>query len=87
MGMKDPYVTQGASLAPRFAMKVNWVDWLTSPVEPERATQLRKCTRRDLPTGSEEFLDSLEEEYGVVAHAPKIGRPRKSGKVVAVTGF
>ncbi|MEY4701686.1 MAG: hypothetical protein RL326_1873 [Pseudomonadota bacterium] len=84
-GTKDPYLTQEASLAPRLSMKVDWVDWLRSPVEAERIAQLRKCTRRDLPTGSPEFLDSLEEKYGVVAHAPKMGRPRKSGKVVAVT--
>lgn len=73
----DPYITTEGRYGARIATKVDMFEWLKELPNPEHVTQLRRCTRRDLPTGSEDFLDSLEREYGVRAHLPKIGRPKK----------
>jgi putative transposase len=74
----DPYINTNGRYGIRIATKADMPQWLAEPPDPEHVKQLRQCTSRDLPTGSNNFLDSLEREYGVRAHPPKIGRPKKS---------
>ena len=73
----DPYINTEGRYGVRIATKTDISRWLGERPDPEHVKQLRRCTRRDLPTGAEEFLDSLEQEYGVRAHPPKVGRPKK----------
>lgn len=39
----------------------NWQAWLSEVDSAPRLSRLRECTARDLPCGSEPFLDQLEE--------------------------
>lgn len=43
----------------------------------DEVSLLRRQTLRDLPTGSEAFLDELEQRYGIDARPPKLGRPKR----------
>lgn len=73
----NPYINTEGPYGIRLAAKSDVSQWLEERSDPEHVKRLRMCTSRDLPTGSEDFLDSLEREYGVRAHPPKIGRPKK----------
>jgi putative transposase len=75
----DPYINTEGRYGIRIATKADIRHWLAEPSDPEHIKQLKRCTNRDLPTGSDGFLDSLEREYGVRAHPPKMGRPKKGG--------
>jgi len=74
----DPYITTGGRYGTRIATACDIFEWLKERPDPIHVAQLRKCTRRDLPTGSKDFLDSLEREHGARAHPPKVGRPKKT---------
>lgn len=73
----DPYINTEGRYGIRIATKMDISQWLGERPDPKHVEQLRRCTRRDLPTGSDDFLDSLEQEYGVRAHPRKVGRPKK----------
>jgi putative transposase len=77
---EDPHIVTTGRHGVRIANKSDFSKWLESGPDPERVNQLRRCTRRDLPTGSQQFLDTLERDHGVRAHPPKVGRPKKEGK-------
>lgn len=73
----NPHIQTGGRYGIRIATRADMTQWLKKPSDPEHVKKLRTCTSRDLPTGSDDFLDSLEWQYGVRAHPPKIGRPKK----------
>ncbi len=75
---RDPYIQTEGRYGVRIAAKTDISQWLREPSDPDHVKHLRRCTNRDLPAGSENFLDSLEREYGVRAHPPKLGRPKKA---------
>jgi len=75
-GSADRLISTEGPYAERLRSRTDWESWLAISENPEDVAHLRKCTFRDLPTGSTEFLDSLEREYGVIAHPPKMGRPK-----------
>ena len=56
----------------------NWGEWLRGIEDPTRIKLLKARTRRDLPTGSDSFIEKLESEYGVKIMPKKRGRPKKS---------
>lgn len=74
----NPYITATGQYGIRIANRSDMFEWLKERPNPEHVKQLRKCTHRDLPTGSEDFLTRLEREHGVRAHPPKVGRPKKA---------
>jgi len=77
--INNPYITKDPRWLERLQERNHWHTWLAEPEAIDKLARLRNCTSRDLPTGSEEFLDRLEREYGITAHPPKLGRPSKMG--------
>ena len=55
----------------------NWWSWLASLEDRDKVNLIKNNTLRDIPIGSEEFLDYIEQEHNFVAHAPKLGGPKK----------
>jgi putative transposase len=78
-GVIDPVFTASEKWRNLLSEVTNWYSWLATEEDLKKVELLRKHTRRDLPVGSEEFLDRLVREHGVVARSPPIGRP-KAGK-------
>lgn len=84
---KDPILTTVKKWRELIATRRNWYEWLGEPGSREQILELKKATSRDLPCGSESFLDKIETEFGVSARPPKMGRPKESRNVVTVTTF
>lgn len=76
----DPVLTAQPQWTEFLKQRTDWEEWLSHPEDPEKVALLRKRTAQDLPTGSESFLAQLEEQYGVRASPPKLGRPKKGYK-------
>jgi putative transposase len=75
--VKDPIITDDLFWTEKLAQIEDWSSWLSQRDTNETIALLRNRTSRDLPTGSEEFLDSLEQRYGVQARPLKPGRPKR----------
>jgi putative transposase len=78
-GVLDPIFTASEKWRNLLSEVTDWYSWLAAEEGLKKVELLRKHTRRDLPMGSEEFLDRLERDHGVVARPLTIGRP-KAGK-------
>lgn len=76
-GQSNKYIVTDTPYARRLARRSDWLQWLAKPEHRGKIACLRANTFRDLPIGSKDFLDALERDYGVVAHPPKMGRPKK----------
>lgn len=74
---EDIVLTNEETWVSRLRTRRDWIEWLSENDSKERLALLRSRTARDLPTGSEAFLNRLEQTYGVKAHPPKLGRPKK----------
>ncbi len=61
-------------------MPRDWHAWLNEPVNTEIIEELRKNTRSDLPTGSQEFLRKIEKQTGLPTKRRSAGRPPKTTK-------
>ncbi|MCI5066290.1 transposase [bacterium] len=75
---EDPLLTRREKWCLLKLQVVNWESWVIEEEQEERIHLLRECTSRDLPTGSEKFLDKIERKTGRSARAAKRGRPKKS---------
>jgi putative transposase len=53
-----------------------WQTWLSEPDDPALTGKLRTCIERELPCGSERFLDDLQARLGRRVRPAKIGRPK-----------
>lgn len=74
---RDPVVTTQSPWSEFLRHRENWLEWLANSEAAQKVALLRRRTAQDLPTGSESFLTRLETEFGVKAHPPKLGRPKK----------
>jgi putative transposase len=75
-GEINPHVTSDEKWSSLLSTQRNWTEWLSTEEDPQKIAELKRSTLRDLPTGSDQFLDRLERDFGVQARAPKIGRPK-----------
>jgi putative transposase len=55
----------------------DWSDWLREPDEAETLRRLRRHAQKNLPCGSDGFVDRLETIAGRSLRARPTGRPRK----------
>jgi hypothetical protein len=55
----------------------NWYQWLQEKGEKEKEDRLKHLTSKDLPCGSEAFLDKIEGKMEVSARPARLGRPKK----------
>ena len=76
-GIADPVLTKNPRWLELMHGMRNWYEWLSQSDDPLQVKKLREQTRRDLPTGSEHFLDSLEERYSVRVRLGKRGKRKK----------
>lgn len=77
---QNPYIAKDSPLAQRIFRKSGIRTWLGKMPDTEQVMQLRQRTLRDLPTGSSDFLDLLEQSHGARVQIAKMGRPKKVGK-------
>ncbi len=78
---QDPLLNSDGRWSRLIEERREWEGWLEGRDPVSALSTLRKNTSRDLPTGTDAFLDSLEQKHGVVVRAPKLGRPlRKKEK-------
>jgi putative transposase len=56
----------------------DWPAWLAEAVDSASQASLRENTRKGLPTGSKEFVRSVEQETGRILTRPSRGRPAKA---------
>lgn len=59
----------------------NWYNWLKESDSQQQTMRLEQCTHRDLPCGSEQFLDKLETKHGLDVRLRIPGRPKKEEMV------
>jgi len=76
LGDLNSIITADPAWTERLGKRTDWMSWLEIIEDKEKVSALRENTLRDLPTGSSNFLDELERDFFVVAHPPKIGRPK-----------
>ncbi|MGH8196926.1 MAG: transposase [Steroidobacteraceae bacterium] len=57
----------------------NWSDWLAEAVDTASQASLRDNTQKGLPSGSKEFIRSIEQRTGRILTRRPRGRPAKSG--------
>lgn len=76
----DQMLTEDKRWVDLFRERKDWSDWLSQPSPAEKLKRLREATARDLPCGSDDFLDRIERDYGVRTRLGKAGRPKKSSK-------
>jgi putative transposase len=74
---EDDLITADPAWVDKKARQKDWKTWLASQDPKENLERLRKNTLRDLPTGSEEFLDMVEAVTGHPARPAPMGRPKK----------
>jgi putative transposase len=58
----------------------NWTEWLEEMVDPASQASLRDNTQRGLPSGSKEFVRSLEQRTGRILTRRPRGRPAKQAE-------
>lgn len=78
-GSSHPILSASSSWTKKICAINNYREWLSDEDTLREVNQLRKSTFQDLPTGSEQFLDELEQGYQVRVRPAKRGRPRKKG--------
>ena len=74
---EDTVLTNAKKWRELIASRENWYEWLGEDESREQILHLKKATSRDMPCGSESFLDQIELEYNVCVRPPKMGRPKK----------
>ena len=55
----------------------DWAGWLAEPEEEKRLDILRRNIQKNLPCGSDSFIESLEQHAGRVLRFRPVGRPKK----------
>lgn len=73
----DPVIDLENEWHHRTQQIANWQSWLSYRDSPQRVEQLRNSTARDLPVGSEAFVDEIERRTGQRARPAQMGRPKK----------
>jgi hypothetical protein len=64
----------------KFEVIGDWRSWLSEEEDINRAETIRRNTYKGLPTGSEEFVKSLEIVTRRILQYRPVGRPKKVEK-------
>ena len=75
---RNELLTNSASWEREIARISDWYAWLDRPDDEELTDKLRRSTTKELPCGSEEYLDELENRLGASVRGRIRGRPRNS---------
>ena len=77
-GLKDdPLLTKDFSHWKLFQTIPDWSAWLHEADDAEHINTLRRNIQKNLPCGSEQFIEQLEQLAGRALQFRPIGRPRK----------
>ena len=76
-GVEDPILSKDPVWQSVIRGRLDWYTWLTDSDSEERLNLLRDRTKKDLPCGSESFIDELEAKLGRVIMPGQRGRPKR----------
>ncbi len=77
-------ITPHHSLQSELSRKNDWIQWLKGKEDTVAIDQLRAATKRDLPCGSEAYIQRLEDRFGIPMRPGKVGRPAVPPKVSSI---
>jgi putative transposase len=78
--IKDRVLTNKSDWWVKFEVIGDWRSWLSEEEDINRAETIRRNTYKGLPTGSEEFVKSLEIVTRRILQFRPVGRPKKVEK-------
>ena len=76
-GIKNSLLNCNQNWSEFINQKKNWKKWLGEEEDLKKIERIRERTRRDLPCGTDRFVNYLEQKYHRSLKVKSVGRPRK----------